>query len=159
MEFKPTETLQFISQTAYSRDRFYSTQDYNRFVTNPLFEDSTRDDLYAGSIKIDTDKYPGPTPGGIRCDQQLGCSDRMVSADLSRSKNRQWSQEFRLQSSFDGPVNFLAGANYLDFKSQDNYYVFNNMFTLIGEQFYNSLSETVDKPESVLILILILLKM
>src|SRR5690606_34090224 len=28
MEFKPSETLQLISQTAYSRDRFYSSQDY-----------------------------------------------------------------------------------------------------------------------------------
>lgn len=137
MEFKPSETLQFVSQTAYSRDRFYSTQDYNRYVTVPLFDDSAQPHLYStAGVPYDSEAWPGPTPGGIFCDPQLGCSDRMVSADLSRSRNRQWSQEFRLQSSFDGPLNFLVGANYLDFKSQDDYYVFNNMFTLIAQWFY-----------------------
>ena len=136
-ELKPSETLQFISQTAYSRDRFYSSQDYNRFVTEPMFADSSAGPIYAGSRLIDLDAYPGPTPGGIFCDPQLGCSDRMVSADVSRSRNRQWSQEFRLQSSFDGPLNFLVGANYLDFKSQDDYYVFNNMFTYIAQWEYS----------------------
>lgn len=136
LNFKPSDTLQFVSQTAYSRDRFFSTQDYNRYVTVPLFSDSAQPNLFIGSRPVDTETYPGPTPGGIFCDPQLGCSDRMVSADLSRSKNRQWSQEFRLQSSFDGPLDFLIGGNYLDFKSQDDYYVFNNMFTLIGQYFY-----------------------
>jgi outer membrane receptor protein involved in Fe transport len=137
LEFNPSDNLQIISQTAYSRDRFYSTQDYNRYVTVPLFDDSAQPNLVIGSRPIDSARFPGPTPGGIFCDPQLGCSDRMVSADLSRSRNRQWSQEFRLQSSFDGPLNFLVGANYLDFKSQDDYYVFNNMFTLIGQYFYS----------------------
>src|SRR5690606_13443808 len=82
-------------------------------------------------------EYPGPTPGGVFCDPQLGCSDRMVSADLSRSRNRQWSQELRLQSDFDGPVNFNIGANFIDFKSQDDYYVFNNAFTLLADWFYS----------------------
>lgn len=136
-EFKPSETLQFISQTAYSRDRFYSSQDYNRFVTEPMFADSSSAMYISGSRLIDKAKFPGPTSGGVYCDYQLGCSDRMVSADLSRSRNRQWSQEFRLQSSFDGPVNFLVGANYLDFKSQDDYYVFNNMFTYIAQWEYS----------------------
>lgn len=136
-EFRPTENLQFISQSAYSRDRFYSSQDYNRFLTKPLFQDSAKPGLWAGIRDIDEEKYPGPTPGGIFCDPQLGCSDRMKSADLSRSRNRQFSQEFRLQSSYEGPVNFLVGANYLDFKSQDDYYVFNNMFTLIAQWQYS----------------------
>lgn len=137
-EFKPSESLQFISQTAYSSDRFYSSQDYNRFLTKAgIFTDTTHDPFYiSGTRLVDTEQYPGPTPGGIYCDPQLGCSDRMVSADLSHSRNRQWSQEFRLQSSFDGALNFLAGANYLDFKSQDNYYVFNNMFTYITQWGY-----------------------
>ncbi|MGH6615051.1 TonB-dependent receptor domain-containing protein [Sphingomonas sp.] len=139
LQFEPSDGLQLVSQTAYARDYFYSTQDYNRFVTNPIFNNSTAPGLLDIFGKpIDTAKYPGPTPGGIFCDSQLGCSDRMVSADLSRSRNRQWSQEFRLQSSFSGPINFNLGVNYLDFKSKDDYYVFNNMFTLIGDWFYNA---------------------
>jgi len=139
LEFEPSDGLQLVSQTAYARDNFYSTQDYNRFVTNPLFNDSAAPGLVDIQVRpIDTTAFPGPTPGGVFCDPQLGCSDRMVSADLSRSRNRQWSQEFRLQSSFSGPVNFNLGVNYLDFKSQDDYYVFNNMFTLIADWFYNA---------------------
>lgn len=142
-EFEPSENLQFISQSAYSRDRFYSTQDYNRYVTVPLFTDTAQQNVYSGIFLNDPVAFPGPAPGGIACDPQLGCSDRMVSADLSRSRNRQWSQEFRLQSSFSGPLNFLAGANYLDFKSQDDYYVFNNMFTLIAQWQYSRRSPII----------------
>jgi len=137
LEFEPTEGLTLVSQTAYSRDRYFSTQDYSRFVSNPIFNDSTGPLVDNRGNPLDTVTYPGPTPGGIFCDPQLGCSDRMVSADLSQSRNRQWSQEIRLQSAFDGPVNFNIGANYLDFKSEDYYYVFNNTFTLIADWFYS----------------------
>ena len=137
LQFEPAEGLQLVSQTAFARDRYYSTQDYNRFVSNPLFNDSTADLVDIRNVPLDTETYPGPTPGGIFCDPQLGCSDRMLSADVSRSRNEQWSQEVRLQSDFSGPINFNVGANYLDFKSQDDYYVFNNMFTLLADWFYS----------------------
>jgi len=138
LQFEPSEGLQLISQTAFARDRYYSTQDYNRFVSNPIFNDSTNPLLVAGNNRpFDLARFPGPTPGGIFCDPQLGCSDRMLSADLNRSRNEQWSQELRLQSSFDGPLNFNFGVNYLNFKTQDDYYVFNNFFTLIGQWFYS----------------------
>src|SRR5690606_28030176 len=100
MDFDVADGLQLVSQTAYARDRFYSMQDYNRFVTNPLFNDTAQPIVdVRGNIINEVNK--GPTPGGIFCDPQLGCSDRMLSADLSRSRNRQWSQELRLQSSFE----------------------------------------------------------
>jgi iron complex outermembrane recepter protein len=135
LEFEPADGLQLVSQTAYARDRFYSSQDYNRFVTNPIFSDSSQETLDLLGRPVDTSQLQ--TPGGIYCDPQLGCSDRMVSADISQSRNRQWSQEFRLQSSFAGPFNFNVGVNYLDFKSQDNYYVFNNLFTFIADWYYS----------------------
>lgn len=92
--------------------------------------------MYKGTRLINPELYPGATPGGVFCDPQLGCSKGMVSADLSTSRSQQWTQEVRVQSNFDGPSNFLLGANYLNFKPQDNYYVFNNLFTLIGKWFY-----------------------
>ncbi|WP_343520549.1 TonB-dependent receptor [Sphingomonas sp.] len=137
LQFDPSDGLQLVSQTAFARDRYFSTQDYNRFVSNPIFNDSTGALVNNRNVPLNTRTYPGPTPGGVRCDPQLGCSDRMLSADLSRSRNEQWSQELRLQSSFDGRVNFNLGVNYLDFKSQDDYYVFNNFFTLLAEWFYS----------------------
>ncbi|WP_447761004.1 TonB-dependent receptor [Sphingopyxis panaciterrae] len=134
LEFDVTDALTFVSQTAYARDRYYSSQDYNRFVSGPLFSDTTGllDPQSGAPISQDH-----AAPGGIFCDPQLGCSNRLLSADLSRSRNRQWTQEFRLQSAFDGPFNFNLGVNYLDFKTQDDYFVFSNAFTFIAYNLYN----------------------
>ncbi|MBJ7498661.1 MAG: TonB-dependent receptor [Sphingopyxis sp.] len=139
MELEPSDGLKLVSQTAYARDRYYSSQDYNRFVSNQVFNDSSQPLNDVFNRPIDTARYPGPTPDGIYCDPQVGCSDRLLSIDISRSRNRQWSQELRLQSDFDGALNFNLGANYLDFKSQDDYYVFNNFFTAIADYFYKGI--------------------
>ena len=127
------DSLTLVSQSAYSRDRYYSSQDYNRFISPPMFNDSR------GLFGITGDPYSGNgiSPGGIYVDPQLGPTNRLASVDLSRSRNRQWTQELRLQSSFDGSINFNIGANYLDFKSQDDYFVYNNFFSIIAEHFYN----------------------
>ncbi|MGH6613704.1 TonB-dependent receptor domain-containing protein [Sphingomonas sp.] len=134
LELRIQDGLKLVSQTAYARDRYYASQDYNRFASNPIFNASDAPGLL-GSLGDQMIK--GPTPGGIFYDPQLGPSNRLLAVDLSRSNNRQWTQEFRLQSSFDRPVNFNLGVNYLDFKSQDDYYVFNNTFTLLARYFYN----------------------
>ncbi|WEJ99528.1 MAG: TonB-dependent receptor [Candidatus Sphingomonas phytovorans] len=134
LEFKVSDSLKLISQTAYARDRYYSSQDYNRFVSKPIFPDTQGLlDFFGNPLS-----GPGASPGGIYVDPQLGASNRILSVDLSRSRNDQWTQELRLQSSFDGPLNFSFGGNYLNFKSQDDYYVFNNLFTYSAENFYNN---------------------
>ncbi|TRO89097.1 TonB-dependent receptor [Glycocaulis profundi] len=133
MEFAVTDRMTLYSQTAYAEDSYYSTQDYNRFVSNPIFNDSSQ--LVPAQWA---------TPGGVYTDPQLGPSDRMLSADLSQSDNRQWYQEFRLASEFDGGFNFSVGANWLNFKSEDNYYVFNNAFTAIAELYYNAATGQFD---------------
>jgi outer membrane receptor protein involved in Fe transport len=51
-----------------------------------------------------------------------------------------------LQSDFGGAFEFSLGANYLDFKTQDDYYVFNNLFSYVAEYFYN---RDVASPEVV----------
>lgn len=162
MELDLSDGLKIVSQTAYARDRYYSSQDYNRFVSAPVFADTSG--LMDGPrgtpdivipmppplppLIIPGQRDPNPidqsyaAPGGIFCDPQLGCSDRMLSMDLSRSRNRQWSQEFRLQSAFDGPLNFSVGVNYLNFKSQDDYFVFNNLYTFIAYNRYNRLNNS-----------------
>lgn len=132
LEFDLNDNLTLYSQTAYAKDDYYASQDYARYVSNPTFTDSSTVRDYFGDL------LPSPmTPGGIYTDPQLGPSDRILSADISRSDNRQWYQEFRLQSDNDGRFNFSVGANYLDFKSQDDYFVFNNLFSLIAEYSYN----------------------
>lgn len=143
IEIVPNENLKFISQSSYAKDNYYSSQDYNRFVSAPIFNDSTSGLLPTiGTVPFDIDLYPGAVPGGVFCDPQLGCSDRMLSVDISQSRNRQWYQEFRLQSEYDGRINFNLGANYLDFKTQDKYYVFNNIWTLIAQYYYGERTPT-----------------
>ena len=134
LNFDVSDGLQLVSQTAYARDRYYSSQDYNRFVSGPIFADTN------GLVDFSTGNPVDQThraPGGIFVDPQLGASNRLLAVDVSRSRNRQWTQEFRVQSDFSGPFNFNIGANYLNFKSQDDYFVFNNAFTYIAYNLYN----------------------
>ena len=132
MQLNVTDSLSIISQTAYTEDNYYSSQDYARYVTNPIFNDSS--DIYDAAGNPAT--APG-TPGGLYNDPQLGPSDRMLSVDLSQSDNRQFYQEVRIQSESEGRFNFNFGANYLNFNTRDDYYVFNNLFSFLAEYFYN----------------------
>ncbi|BBM03994.1 TonB-dependent receptor [Microbulbifer sp. GL-2] len=127
-EWALSDTLTFYSQSTYAKDDYYSSQDYNRFTTGAVFNDLA---------EVGDQWSLGPTPGGIYTDPQLGPSDGILGVDISRSENEQWSQEFRLQTAFDGPWNFSFGANYLNFETKDDYFVFNNMFTMITEYIYS----------------------
>lgn len=127
--------LSFISQTAFAKDRYYSSQDYNRYVSNPIFSDSTDPNL-VGTFDFKVNA-PDVSPGGYFNDPQLGRSNRFLSVDLSQSRNEQWMHEMRLQSSWSGPINFNFGGNYLKFTSKDDYYVFSNTFTMVAKYFYN----------------------
>ena len=135
-DFDLTDQLKFVSQSLYTRDRYYSSQDYNRFQSNPIFN-STSDLVVYGPDGNFIPVYDR-LPNGVYCDPQLGCSNRLLSADLTQSYSTQWSQEFRLQSSYDGMFNFSLGGNYLHYKVDESYYVFNNAFTLLADNFYNS---------------------
>jgi iron complex outermembrane receptor protein len=107
-----TPALTFTSQTGYNQDFLWSTEDYNRFDSTP------------GAFT---------TAGGIFCDPQLGCSDRLVLQDLSTEHAWQLSQEFRLASDFKGPLNFSVGGNYLHYETVEDYYVFVNSLSLLAE--------------------------
>src|SRR6185437_17003711 len=110
-----TQALTLYSDTAYNRDFLWSTEDYNRFNTSPgIFSGGA----FNGNPYVDEN--------GVFCDPQLGCSDRLVVQDLATEKAWQASQEFRLVSNFQGPLNFSAGGNYLHYETEENYYVFSN---------------------------------
>ncbi len=136
MDFELSDTLTLSSQTAYLTDKIYSFQDYNRFNTVPIFADSSN----LWEVGTDPDTFaeidiPSPlrglTPNGIYCDPQLGCSDTIAGFDISQAESKQFSQEFRLQSNFDGPLNFSVGANYLRYETLEDYYVMFNLVTLL----------------------------
>ncbi|MGE5566457.1 MAG: TonB-dependent receptor [Parcubacteria group bacterium] len=123
VEFDLTDTLKLTSQTAYDRDSVYSFQDFNRFNTVPIFADTSQ----VGVAPY----FAAMAPNGEFCDPQIGCSDTIAGFDISKAKASQLSQEFRLQSSFSGPVNFSLGANYTRFAALVDYYVMFNAFTMV----------------------------
>ena len=126
-----TDQITLSSQTAYDKDETYSFQDYNRFNTVPVFTDTSR--LITGAGPIAPSPYASVAPGGIYCDPQIGCSNSIAGFDIAQAKAKQFSQEFRLQSSFDGPVNFSVGANYTKFDATIDYYVMFNLLTAMAQ--------------------------
>lgn len=126
------DNVTLTSQTSYSKDDYYSTQDYMRYLSNPIINDLNNiADLRGRPISQTL------TSGGMYDDPQLGLSNRLLSADLSQSDSSQFYQEVRLASDYDGGFNFNVGWNYINFESKDDYYVFNNIFTMIAEYWYN----------------------
>ena len=159
VSYDVTDALTLTSQTGYNNDFLYSAEDYNRFNTapgffymgaftdNPWQTNSVSPDpsglyhcasAYGGS---DCNTVAGApcTPNGflgdqcirdaIFCDPQLGCSGRLVAEDLSEERAWQFSQEVRLSSKFNGPLNFSAGGNFLHYETVEDYYVFINSVT------------------------------
>ncbi len=123
LDFDLTDSLTLVSQTTYVEDETYSFQDYNRFNTVPIFTDTSQ------LTPTATGDYSDLAPGGVFCDPQLGCSNTMAGFDIARASAKQFNQEFRLQSDFDGPVNFSLGANYTSFEALADYYVMYNVIT------------------------------
>jgi outer membrane receptor protein involved in Fe transport len=159
-EWRVAPRLTINSATGYNRDFLWSTEDFNRFNTQPGIFSATGlggglpdfplvtpdgnyrcyDGYYSvgqGCIAAGHGVGPnGPgfpfdgTPTGIFCDPQLGCSNRLVGEDLSSENAWQFSQELRLSSNFDGPFNFSAGGNYMHYETHENYYVFFNTLSM-----------------------------
>jgi len=129
--------LTLSSQTAYNKDTVYSFQDFNRFNTVPVFQDTSSWTNLPGPLGGTTESgapvvqsyWKDLAPGGYFCDPQLGCSNTLAGFDISAAKAEQFTQEIRLQSEFDGPFNFSAGANYTRFNALVDYYVFYNLIT------------------------------
>jgi outer membrane receptor protein involved in Fe transport len=121
MNFDVSDHLTLTSETAYNYDELFSLQDFNRFNTTPgaFMQPEDRPNDREGLLQHGEF-------GGIYCDPQLGCADRLMGNDLSTARSRQFSQELRLGSDFDGPFNFSLGANFLRYDTEDKYYVFIN---------------------------------
>jgi iron complex outermembrane receptor protein len=122
-DYALTPALTLTSQTGYNSDFLYSTEDFNRFDTEPGLFANLGNGLFGGSGGFN------PTVNGVYCDPQLGCSTSIVGEDLSQEHAWQFSQEVRLASNFSGPFNFSAGANYLHYQTVEDYYIFFNLIT------------------------------
>ena len=131
LEWDVTETLQLTSLTNQARTRLYTRQDYNRYTPSVNFNTTPNpvNALAALGPAYPNVIYPALFPSGVVNDPQNGKYNRFTTSDISASSNKQFSQEIRLQSSFDGPLNFNVGALYLDFTAEGDYYVMFNTGT------------------------------
>jgi len=107
-----SDSLTFTAMTSYSKGEVYTKLDYNRNVSTVPFNST------------------GLTPGGFFTDPQVGRTNKFTTIDVSSGDSKQFSQEFRLQSAFDGPLNFNIGGIYFDYKTTTDYYVIGNSLTL-----------------------------
>ena len=120
------DNLSVQSETAYSIDELFSTQDFNRFITSRgIFSQAQYND-YVFRIGLPRNILND----GVFCDPQIGCSDRLVAVDLSTAQSTNFSQELRLSSDYDGPLNFSLGGNFTRYDTVDKYYVFINSLGL-----------------------------
>ena len=129
--FSPNLTLDW--QVGYNNDFLYSTEDYNRFNTAPIFLDP------GGRTLVGRDNE--------YCDPQLGCSSTLVGQDVSQEHSEQFYEEVRLSSSYNGPINFVLGANYLHYHTLEDYYVFFNALSLFTE-YVNSINGGAPLPRN-----------
>jgi iron complex outermembrane receptor protein len=150
LTFDLTDALTLTSQTLYNEDRVYSFQDYNRFATVPSFTDSTQAynffcyDIFAPDPVAtcgEGSDLAGFAPGGMFNDPQIGPANTLAGFEISSSESTQFSQDFRLQSSFEGPLNFSGGVNYTRFKGLNDYYLFFNIVTMLAQGMYNRSTE------------------
>jgi outer membrane receptor protein involved in Fe transport len=100
-------TLAVTSLTSMNRENEFSFEDYTRLPHGAAFDI------------------------GTFCDPQLGCSKYVQTFDVSAAHTNQWSEEVRMQSSNNGPLNFDVGAIYLDYKINPSIYnVYSNSLTM-----------------------------
>lgn len=71
------------------------------------------------------------TPGGIFNDPQVGTANRMTARYHQDRFSKQYSQEVRIQSSFDGKFDFNLGGIYIDYSQDGNLLALSNMTTLV----------------------------
>ncbi len=130
----------------YTRNSVDSGTDYNLAVENPLTNNAGLANLnalartgspFAFLSGVRQALIPnGPAGGvcqsaadpnnvGVYGGNSVGCFAQSLDFDRSRQKNRQYSAEAHLDSSFDGMFNFLLGGIYVDSKSANTDYFVN----------------------------------
>jgi outer membrane receptor protein involved in Fe transport len=73
------------------------------------------------------------TPGGVLTTPQLGSSTLNELEEINNLYARQWTQELRVQSAFDGPVNFNVGGIYIHLKRLNDIFYIPNAETTYAQ--------------------------
>ena len=112
VEWDLNDTLKLTSLTSYNENENYARGDST----------GSRATIPFGVTRF--------TPAGTLTDGQFGTTDRFQAQSGAAGHNEQWTQELRLQSNFDGPINFNVGGIYLDYQTSSITYSASNVTTL-----------------------------
>lgn len=116
--------ITLTSLTGYQKIHRNVMNDFDRFApTGTLLRPITFDPLADGNVVTTTS---------------------IISARRDESHARQWFQELRLASQFDGPFNFLVGANYYDINT--DIFVSITHPTLAARQQQSRVTPTLNAP-------------
>ncbi len=134
--YKVTDNVTLTSTTSWSYNKAFTEADYNRATPTQNFNGNVPNicALLGCPVSLVTDA------NGFFDDPQVGRTNQFRTIDFSDAKSQQWTQEFHLSSSFEGPFNFSLGATYLHFKTTSNYYVTSNTLTAATESIFNPLA-------------------
>jgi outer membrane receptor protein involved in Fe transport len=135
LELDIGDSLKLTSLTSSNKTDQVSVDDYNKIAPTIAFN-TTGNPLGNPAL---SGVYDLLFPGGVVSDPQLGVSNLFRTFDISGGASETTTQEFRLQSDYDGPFNFNLGMIYVDGESidpQDNnagYYVLSNSLTALTQ--------------------------
>ncbi len=137
--------LNLMSLTAYNEGEIWAAEDYDRAIPSANWTPQLNAISAAATFglapqfapfqyELGVPMYTYPLGGhtATRPDQPLRFSD-FWGADTTNSDYTQWSQEFRLSSDFDGDLNFLLGAFYLEYENANHYWVMTSGLSLFGQ--------------------------
>tara|TARA_R110000787_G_scaffold60826_2_gene138041 strand:+ start:3125 stop:5989 length:2865 start_codon:yes stop_codon:yes gene_type:complete len=135
LELDIGDSLKLTSLTSRNETDQVSVDDYNKIAPTVAFNTAG---VPLGNPAL-APLYQLLFPGGVVSDPQLGVSNLFRTFDISGGASETTTQEFRLQSDYDGPFNFNLGMIYVDGESidpQDNqagYYVLSNSLTALTQ--------------------------
>lgn len=117
MEWEFRAGLKLTSLTAFSQDDLDQRSDGENV---------------APSVPFATTAF---TPGGVLSHAQIGDSNVLRTLNINALTTRQWTQELRLQSAFDGPLNFNVGGMWLKLNRLNDVFVLQNAQKAYAECF------------------------
>ena len=124
VKYQITDNLTLTSLTGFNHSQGTSLEDYNRVVpTAPYTPVAT---TLFGALPL------FEFPNGVVKDAQVGNTNLYRAFDYGTASAKEYTQEFRLSSSFQGMFNFSVGAFYSErttSPASGNYYVMSNVLT------------------------------
>ncbi len=137
-----TDSLTFFLEGGYQDTMVLSQQDYNSIFSNePYVQPDLLAELFpeTAGVLFNDGLIPisaiDASNTGVIGGNVLSRDAFLEGYDQSDVEAEQFSIEARIQSNFDGPLNFLVGAYYLNFETATNYYVVANQldyFAAVG---------------------------